>query len=316
MKTAQKDRKRTPPAEKAPKTRRRQRLAQMRRTESEEIVYTSPKPFQRKQFLLRMATVLAVVLALIFGLSIFFKVDKVMVSHGDMQYSVGDVSVSGTVRYSAWEVMEASGIRQGENLLGLNKAQICGNIISKLPYVSTVRISTQLPDTVHIEITELSRQQLYVIQDDQGAWWLITKEGRVVRGCSAEYASEYTQILGVTLTEVTEGGYATAFEETSEGTDLITVTGAEKLSIALAIAAALEENEISGMVASVDVSRTTLLEFWYEDRYQVQIGDGTNLSYKIHAAARAISQMEDYQSGVLDVSFTLWPDKVVYSPFS
>lgn len=315
MTTAEKDRRRTRAAAKAARPRQRKKAPTRVRPESEEIVYTPPKPFQRKQFLLRMATVLAVVLALVFGLSIFFKVDKVMVSHGGENNTVGNVTVTGSDRYTPWEVMEASGIRHGENLLGLNKAQISGNIISKLPYVSTVRISIELPDTVHIEITELARQQLYVIQDDQGAWWLITKEGRIVRGCSSEYLSQYTQLTGVTITEAAEGAYATAFEDTTEETDTV-VTGAQKLSLALTIAAALEENEISGPVSTVDVSRTTLLEFWYEDRYQVQMGDGTNLPYKVHAAAKAISQMEDYQSGVLDVSFTLWPDKVVYSPFS
>ena len=30
----------------------------------------------------------------------------------------------------------------------------------------------------------------------------------------------------------------------------------------------------------------------------------------------AILQMSDYQSGVLDISFTIWPNQVGYTPFA
>ena len=77
------------------------------RAEDPAIVYTPAKPFDRRKFLLRMATVVAVVLALVLGMSIFFK--------------VADVTVAGAEKYSPWDVREASGIRDGENLLTLNK---------------------------------------------------------------------------------------------------------------------------------------------------------------------------------------------------
>ena len=45
-----------------------------------QIQYTPAKPFNRNRFLLRLATVAAVVLALVMGMSIFFKVNQVYVS--------------------------------------------------------------------------------------------------------------------------------------------------------------------------------------------------------------------------------------------
>ena len=61
-----------------------------------DVVYTQPDPFNRNRFILRLVTVVAVVLALIFGMSIFFKVKT--------------VTVAGTNKYTAWDVREASGI--------------------------------------------------------------------------------------------------------------------------------------------------------------------------------------------------------------
>ena len=43
---------------------------------SQEVVYLPPKPFNRNRLLLHLATVTAVVIALLLGVSLFFKVDK------------------------------------------------------------------------------------------------------------------------------------------------------------------------------------------------------------------------------------------------
>ena len=49
-----------------------------RKRKQQDVVYTQPKAFNRKRFLLQLATVAAVVLALLFGMSIFFKVEEVL----------------------------------------------------------------------------------------------------------------------------------------------------------------------------------------------------------------------------------------------
>ena len=53
------------------------------RSADREVVYTQPAPLQRNHFLLRLATVVAVVLALTFGMAIFFKVGPVTVAGTD-----------------------------------------------------------------------------------------------------------------------------------------------------------------------------------------------------------------------------------------
>ena len=276
------------------------------RPEQEEIVYTQPKPFHRNRFLLQMATVAAVVLALVFGLSIFFKVER--------------VEVSGMFYYSAWEIREATGIQDGENLLGINEAKISGNILSQLPHVAKVRVGIKLPNTVNIEITELKIDELFAMQDQDASWWLVTAEGKVVQQIQTVAAGQYTAISGVELANPVVGEVAVAVEPEppaeGEQEPATMVPGKDRLAIALQIAGLLETERISGKTASIQVADTGRLEFWYEDRFQVSLGNEQQLSYKIHAAAMAISQMAEYQSGTLDVSFTTWPDKVGYIPFS
>ena len=51
-----------------------------RKLKDADGVYTPPKPFKRGRFVLHLVTVVAVVFAIILGMSIFFKVEKVQVS--------------------------------------------------------------------------------------------------------------------------------------------------------------------------------------------------------------------------------------------
>jgi len=294
-----------------------------RRKANADVVYTQPKVFQRKRFLLRLATVAAVVLALTLGMSIFFKVET--------------VAVGGTQKYTPWDIRQASGIQEGENLLTLNEAMVAGKIKTQLPYVDTVRLGIKLPDTVNIEITE--HDVVYSVQASDSSWWLMTAGGRVVEQTTLVQADGYTKILGVQIASPKVGEQAVAAQPeeptqapTEEGETLpeeteaeteatapavipVTVFPAEQLDTAIAILRYLEDNSVLGGVDSVDVTDIYDLRLWYEDRYQVILGDGNQLGMKIKAMKQAIDQMTDYQRGELDVSFTTWPDQVGYTPF-
>ena len=50
--------------------------------------------------------------------------------------------------------------------------------------------------------------------------------------------------------------------------------------------------------------------------YQVKLGDNTQLGYKISMMEKMIDQMDDYQSGILDLTFTTYPDRGGYKPFN
>ena len=71
-----------------------------------------------------------------------------------------------------------------------------------------------------------------------------------------------------------------------------------------------------GDAASVDVTSLNAIELWYGTRYQVNLGDTSNMEYKIACMNDAILQLSDYQTGKLDISFITWQDQVGYTPFS
>ncbi len=294
------------------RTRRKETATSRPQKQNVQILYTPAKPFNRNRFLLRLATVAAVVLALVFGMSIFFKARQ--------------VTVSGAEKYTAWEIKQASGIQDGESLLGLSEAKISARIRTALPYVGDVRVGIKLPDTVMIEITEL--EVVYAVEDSSSGWWLLDASGRIVDSTDAAAAKNHTRIEGVKIQDAAIGQQAVAAEpeteETGENTQtesgpviptVPAIPARQLLDAAVQILTALESNGVLGNVDTVNVSELTALELWYENRYRVSLGDTARLDYKIAAMKAAIRKMGEYQNGYLDVSFTIWPNEVGYQPF-
>lgn len=304
--------------------RRKQRAAReekkrktAQRYDTPTVIYTQPQAFNRDRLLLQLLTVTAIVAALVLGMSVFFKVKN--------------ITVAGAETYSTQAVQDASGIQVGDNLLTFSKASASAKIRAKLSYVDNIRIGIKLPDTVIIYIEELD--VAYAVESSQGDWWLINSEGRVVDQIDSRKKEEYTQVWGVLLDNPQIGSQAVAADfvmqsQTQEGDPQATeatvetaaavpivVTGAQRLASALQILKALEANDIVGEAASVEVSDLEDITLWYGSRYEVLLGDTTRMDYKIACMNDAIAQMSEYQSGILDISFTTWTEQVGYTPF-
>lgn len=283
-----------------------------RQRSQQDVTYTPGKAFNRMQLLLRLVTVVAVVLALMFCLSIFFKV-------ASDDENGAKITVSGNVRYDAWSVKEASGIDGGEYLLSLNKGRIAKRIMTELPYVDSVRIGISLPDTVHIYITEID--VVYSIEATDGTWWLMSASGQIVAQCQAAEAQDYTEVVGVKINPPSLGAQAVAAEQELatgfEGQTVpVTVYEREKLEAAYSILSCLEDEGLMGKVTQVDVSNLYDLQMWHGTRFQMLLGDAGKMSVKVNALAQALDQLNEYNRGVLDASFTHWPDEVGFSAFS
>ena len=144
--------------------------------------------------------------ALVFGMSVFFR--------------VSGVEVEGNALYTPEEIVEASGIEKGDNLFFINQFSAISRIYAKLPYVEKAAINRSLPNKLSIVVTE-SKAIAYVATE-QGTWAidrsckLLSKaEGEAlhglirVEGLSA-IASEAGQILAPGESETPKIAYLSA----------------------------------------------------------------------------------------------------------
>ena len=274
---------------------------------AQDVVYLAPKPFSRHRLALQLATVGAVVLALFLGLSVFFKIN------------LSKTTVSGMDKYTAQQIIDASGLLDGENLLTFSRPSAASKIIKALPYVKSVRFGIKLPDTVNIEIVELD--VTYAAEADDG-WYLLAADGRIVE--KTEEPDRHPRILGVRLDAPKQGEKAVAKEQEQTATDAegniipVTVTAAKRLQTALDIACYLEDNKVIGTVRTIDVGDFGSIALWYSTSndvpfgddtdltgkfyYHVLLGNETDLSGKIYSMKHAIAQLGELRSGILDLS--------------
>ncbi len=271
---------------------------------NQSVVYLAPKPFNRTRLILQLVTILAVVVALILGISVFFKVEE--------------FNIAGAEKYTPWQVYEASGIQEGENLLLLNRIEAEGRIMAALPYVKSVRVGIKLPGTVHIEIEELD--VTYAIKDTAEQWWLISAAGTVVDRLAQE--GNHTKILGVQLWEPKAGSPAAVRQSSTLQTDPqgntipVTLTAADRLSTVIDILGFLEKEGVVGQAASIDVNNMGDIQIWYGSQFQVKLGNHKELGSKISmmmASIRSLAQERPYEQGVLDVTD---PGNVLFQSFA
>ena len=272
----------------------------VKRPRKDDTVYTEAKPVNISRFIVRIATVIAVVLAVVFGMSIFFKTEK--------------IEVAGANKYTVAQIQEASKIMDGSNLLTLNKAQIAGRILAQLPYISEVRIGIRLPDTVIIEVKETT--VAYAAQNGDDAWCLVSCEGKVLEKIDGSAFKNNARILGVRLDNPEIGKTAVALEKTQTDAETpITIYERERLSAALQIAQEMEKNGVLGALVSIDVTDMGNIEVWYGQRFQIFLGNSNDISMKVFHVVDVINRLNPYESGVLDASFTTYPDQVYYKSF-
>ena len=281
-----------------------------------EVVYTPPKLLNKGHFALKLLSMAAVVLAVLMGLSVFFRVETVM--------------VSGAESYTPWMIREASGIEDGESLLQISEPKIASRIIERLPYVDEVKVSVTLPGTVNIAVTEL--RVTYAIRSGDGSWWLISSGGRVLEKTAS--AGSFTRIEGVMLRDPQPQAQAQAWVQASvpettapqDPSDPTAVTESVNpapieeqktadaaLSTLLTLLGELERNRIIGEVTIIDLNDPDDIRLEFGQNMLVRLGGSERMSYKVAYMATALEQLGDGAGGELDLSLE-YSEEALYTP--
>lgn len=280
-----------------------QRVIRPPREDVPQLIYCAPKPMRRGKFLWMLASMVAVVVAVFMALSLFFRVDT--------------ITVAGADKYSPWMIREAAGVEPGDGLIGISKARIASRIVAKLPYVDEVKVSVRLPGTVEIEITEL--QVTYSIEDENGAWWLISSSGRAVERVTMEQALGYTRVEGLQIRTPKAGESVQAIPgqlvDPGDGTSvtLDQSQADEQLKALISVMTALEQNRIIGEVARIDITNSEDIRLEYPQLLTVLLGNSERIDYKINYMAAAVKQLEDRQSGELDLTLQ-YAENAIFTP--
>ena len=225
-------------------------------------------------FLYKLLSMLAICAVIIVALTLFFRVETIV--------------VTGTERYTAEEVIQASGVETGDNLFLLNKPTVNQRIRDALPYVERVkRINRKLPDTLLIEVEECGTP-LAVVQD--GSAWLVSPLGKIVEQLPAGQAEGYAVIDGCQLLTPTVGTKIA----------LATEYNAKKESL-LDLLAALEEAEMLDQVEAIHLEDASTLTMEYGGRFLVEMPYRADYQRKLQTLLLAVEKLETNQTGTIQL---------------
>lgn len=231
----------------------------------------------RFRFFYKLASILIICACIVAALTLFFRVDTIVVTGG--------------VRYSEEELVEASGVKPGANLYLLSKSDIAGKMLENLPYLQEISsIDRRPPSTLAIQVKEYGAP-LAIIQDGY-AWLIVGPKGKIVEQLPAEAASGYGVIDGCELLAPSVGGrLALATEYTAQQTSL------------LSLMEALEEEEMLEWVDAIHLDDLSCIAMDCGGRFTVKLSYNADYAYKLKRLALILESgaIQDNMTGTFDM---------------
>lgn len=202
---------------------------------------------------------IALIIFAILSVTVFFKIETAV--------------VVGSSIYSAEEIIAASGLSGGDNMIRKNMGKASERITSELIYIDTAKIKRKLPSSVEITVTPCV--ETACMQNEDG-YLIISASGKILR--AAEQPPEEILIFyGANPAENMEIGAAFASEEENK-TEVIY----ELLSQANA-------GGFISRITSFDVTDRVNISCLYDNRIEIELGVVSDIEYKFKLADEIIS---------------------------
>ena len=221
-----------------------------------------------------IAITLAGALALILGVCVFFKVNR--------------VEVRGNSLYDSETVLAASGLELGDTLLAVNKSKAAAQIEVALPYVEHVRVSRVLPDTIVIEITE--SEAVFSVISDAGEYWLMNYRGKLLEAVDEQTAGEHAAIVGFTVIAPVVG-------ETAQPSDQ------QAFDAAMTVLSEMSGTGLMATFTRLDTTKTYDIVLLQGDQYEICLGSAEEMDYKFRFLKAVLEELSDNQPGTIDLTF-------------
>ncbi len=221
-----------------------------------------------------LVIVIAVILGVVLSRTVFFKIKQ--------------VSIDGSARYQSQAVLEASGIRVGDNLLKVDKEQARKGIIGRFPYIEDCVVEKDYPDAVLLHLSEAV--PFFAVRRETDSV-LLSKAGRVLEFCYGAPPETAVTVVGVEL-------------EDPVLCESVPADANESVTMLRYLSQTLEELDFSG-ITYIDL--TDRLNMWviYKERIRIELGSESNLRNKLSFAKYAIeNKIDEDFVGIVDVTIS------------
>ena len=180
-------------------------------------------------------------------------------------FRVNTISVEGSVRYSAEEIVAGMDVKQGDNLY-------LDELLQQFPYLETVQIRRHLPDALVVTVTECTAT---VAVPSDGGYYYLSEQGKVLEQNAAD--GGLPLVTGVTLSGLTPGQMVRQAED----------------AYADALLEILQTMDAGGMLEGLDfinLQDLTDIRIGYDGRFDIRVGTVDELAYRLRFAKTVIDE--------------------------
>ena len=200
-------------------------------------------------------------------------------------FNIDTITVKGNGRYSADEIIENCGIREGDNLFRISTGDAADRIIEEFEYIDNVTIDRSFPSSLVINVTEAKPVMSF---RGTGYYYLVSKAGRILESGLSEPAENTFVVTGIDLAGYRDGEFISAAKTPA-------------IETLQTINAVCEEVGFPAL-SRVDLNSVVDIRLYVEDRIRVDVGSITDLDYKLGFAFEIIDgRLTDFDRGVIDV---------------
>lgn len=221
-----------------------------------------------------LVTFLAVVVGIIFVLSVLLR--------------VSEIRVEGNEHYTAQEIINATGLETGDNIFFFDKFSTISRAYTKLPYLEEVTVERRLPGTLTIRVVE-SKALAYLEVGDED--WTIDRRCKVLGKALEEEKAALIPVYGINPGTLMIGEKLQRADGVEERVDYL----AELLY-------ELQERGLSAETRWIDFSDSNRVSFQFTEKYKVIIGNGDQVDHKFAMLISVLSQLREGDVGTIDVS--------------
>lgn len=203
-------------------------------------------------------------------------------------FNIHSITVSGTEKLSAEQIVDKSGIVKGANIFrtGMGKAK---SRLEEIPYVESAKVSRKFPDIVKITVTEAKAAMCF--ETDKGAV-IADKDGKVLE-ILEENGEGIMIVSGVELAA-----------EAKEG-QKIQIKDQNIASVLDMCLSKLEEYELLPIMHSLNLENSVNIIMETKEGLEVRLGTTDEFDYKMKLLKNVIGQ--GYTNGIFDVGNTEQP---------
>ena len=223
----------------------------------------SGKRMRRRRRMMSVYTVVVILLVLTVGVTMCFT----------FLFNIDEIVISGeSETYTYMEIVEASGIHAGDNLLRLDYKKAQQRILDQLLYVETAKVDRDFPSTLRITVTRCI--PAYNVQYDKGVL-LVSRKGKILADNSFYTDTENLPII-----------YGFEPADTEAGKPLRS-KNENKYDAFEQLISRFDRDDNTG-IASIDLSNEYAITVNYRNGMIFKMGNWNDVEYKLDLAQEAM----------------------------